>query len=115
MGQVYRARDTELGRDVAIKILLRVFTSDPERRARFELEARVLAALNKPNIATIYGIEQRDGVRGIVMELVEGETLAERRAIESTTLLRGGSDLNRPLPLRCQPSRSQVAPIPGGS
>ena len=78
MAEVYRARDTTLGRDVAIKILPQAFTADPDRLARFEREARVLAALNHPNIATIHGIEQSDGVRGIVMELVEGETLAER-------------------------------------
>ena len=78
MAEVYRARDTTLGRDVAIKILPDAFTADPDRLARFEREARVLAALNHPNIATIHGVEESDGVRGIVMELVEGETLAER-------------------------------------
>jgi serine/threonine protein kinase len=80
MGEVYRARDTRLGRDVAIKILPRAFTDDPDRLARFEREARVLASLNHPNIATIHGIEDPDGVRAIVMELVEGETLADRIA-----------------------------------
>ena len=78
MGEVYRARDTRLGRDVAIKILPSAFTSDPERLARFEREARVLAALNHPNIATIHGIEEGDGFPALVMELVAGETLAER-------------------------------------
>ena len=80
MGEVYRARDTRLGRDVAIKILPAVFTSDPERLARFEREARVLASLNHPNIATIHGVEEGDGVPALVMELVDGETLAERIA-----------------------------------
>ena len=80
MGEVYRARDTRLGRDVAIKILPAVFTSDPERLARFEREARVLASLNHPNIATIHGVEEGDGVQALVMELVDGETLAERIA-----------------------------------
>jgi serine/threonine protein kinase len=80
MGEVYRARDTRLGRDVAIKILPRAFTEVPERLARFEREARVLAALNHPNIATIHGIEESEGVRGLVMEFVGGETLAERIA-----------------------------------
>jgi serine/threonine protein kinase len=80
MGEVYRARDTRLGRDVAIKILPRVFTNDPERLARFEREARLLAALNHPHIGAIYGIEDADGVRALVLELVEGETLAERIA-----------------------------------
>ena len=79
MGEVYRARDTRLGRDVAIKILPAVFTSDPERLARFEREARVLASLNHPNIATIHGVEGND-VQALVMELVDGETLAERIA-----------------------------------
>jgi len=80
MGEVYRARDTRLGRDVAIKILPPVFTADPGRLARFEREARVLAALNHPNIATIHGVEDNDGVHALVLELVEGETLAERIA-----------------------------------
>ena len=78
MGEVYRARDTTLGRDVAIKILPRHFTADPERLARFEREARMLAALNHPNIGAIYGLEDADGVRALVLELVEGETLADR-------------------------------------
>ena len=76
MGDVYRARDTRLGRDVAIKMLPLQFAADVERLARFEREARVLASLNHPNIATIHAVEERDGVRAIVMELVEGETLA---------------------------------------
>ena len=78
MGEVYRARDTTLGRDVAIKILPRHFTADPERLARFEREARMLAALNHPNIGAIYGLEAASGVRALVLELVEGETLADR-------------------------------------
>ena len=78
MGEVYRARDTKLGRDVAIKILPRVFTSDPERLARFEREARMLASLNHPHIGAIYGLEDADGVRALVLELIEGETLADR-------------------------------------
>ncbi len=77
MGEVYRARDTRLGRDVAIKILPHAFT-DQKRHARFEREARALASLNHPNIATIHGIEEADGVHAIVMELVEGKTLAAR-------------------------------------
>jgi serine/threonine protein kinase/Tol biopolymer transport system component len=78
MGDVYRARDSELGRDVAIKVLPTAFTSDHERLARFEREARVLASLNHPNIGAIYGVETADSLRGIVLELVEGETLADR-------------------------------------
>ena len=80
MGEVYRARDTKLGRDVAIKVLPAAFTADAERLARFEREARLLAALNHPHIATIYGFEDADGVRALVLELVEGETLADRLA-----------------------------------
>jgi eukaryotic-like serine/threonine-protein kinase len=80
MGEVYSARDTKLGRDVALKILPRLFTSDPERLARFEREARVLASLNHPHIGAIYGLEEADGVRALVLELVDGETLADRIA-----------------------------------
>src|SRR6202165_4356915 len=78
MGEVYRARDTKLGRDVAIKILPEVFTSDPERLARFEREARMLAALNHPHIGAIYGVEDAKSVHALVLELVEGDTLEER-------------------------------------
>jgi serine/threonine protein kinase len=78
MGEVYRARDTKLGRDVALKLLPESFAGDPERMARFEREAQVLASLNHPNIAIIYGFEESNGVRALVMELVEGPTLAER-------------------------------------
>src|SRR5881409_97173 len=75
MCEVYRARDTRLGRDVALKVLPEVFARDAERMARFEREAQVLASLNHPNIAVLYGVEESDGVRALVMELVEGETL----------------------------------------
>jgi serine/threonine protein kinase/Tol biopolymer transport system component len=80
MGEVYRARDTTLGRDVAIKILPSAFTADPERLARFTREARVLAALNHPHIGAIYGFEEHGGLRALVLELVEGWTLADRIA-----------------------------------
>ena len=80
MGEVYRARDTKLGRDVAIKILPSAFTRDTERLARFEREARVLATLNHPHIGAIYGLEHADGVQALVLELVDGETLADRIA-----------------------------------
>src|SRR5262249_47451791 len=76
MGEVYRARDTRLGRDVAIKILPEAFVADRERLARFEREARLLASLNHPNIAQIYGLEEQPPL--IVMELVAGDTLADR-------------------------------------
>src|SRR5438552_17562201 len=77
MGIVYRAHDTKLGRDVAIKALPDAFANDPDRLARFEREAQVLASLNHANIAHIYGLEETGETRCIVMELVEGETLAE--------------------------------------
>src|SRR5262245_49021220 len=71
MGEVYRARDSKLGRDVAIKILPAHFTADPERRARFAREARLLATLNHPHIGSIYGVEETDGVTALVLELPE--------------------------------------------
>ena len=86
MGEVYRARDTELGRDVAIKVLPPRFTVDRDRLARFEREARILATLNHPNIAAIYGLEDVDGTRALVLELVEGETLAQRIGVRGSGL-----------------------------
>ena len=83
MGEVYRAKDTKLGREVAIKLLLDEVSADSERLARFEREARVLASLNHPNVATLYGFDKEDESNFLVMELVEGKTLAER--------LRGGA------------------------
>jgi len=78
MGEVYRARDTKLGRDVAIKVLPEAFAHDADRLSRFQREAKMLASLNHPNIATIHGLEQSGGTSYLVMELVSGETLAER-------------------------------------
>ncbi len=80
MGEVFQARDTKLDRDVALKVLPEAFTSDPDRLARFEREAKVLASLNHPNIGSIYGLEEAEGVkfRALVLELVEGPTLADR-------------------------------------
>src|SRR5207244_11254852 len=78
MGEVYRARDTQLNRDVAIKILPNAFSADADRVARFQREAQVLASLNHPNIAHIHGLEEADGVRAVVLELVEGDALADR-------------------------------------
>ena len=74
MGEVWRATDTKLSREVAIKILPEAFAADPDRMARFTREAQVLASLNHPNIAVIYGVEER----ALILELVEGPTLAER-------------------------------------
>ena len=76
MGVVYRARDPRLARDVAIKALPEEFAHDPERVARFDREARLLAALHHPNVAGIHGLEEVGGARYLVLELVEGETLA---------------------------------------
>jgi serine/threonine protein kinase/Tol biopolymer transport system component len=101
MGEVYQARDTRLGRDVAIKILPQIFTADPDRLARFEREARVLASLNHPNIGAIYGLEEADGVRALVLELVEGETLVERiRRPEGLRLPGDGSGRPSSLPIK---------------
>jgi serine/threonine protein kinase len=92
MGEVYRGRDTKLGRDVAVKILSDAFASDADRLARFQREARVLASLNHPNIGGIYGLEETNGVTALVMELIEGEDLAQR-------LARGAILLDEALPI----------------
>ena len=91
MGEVWRATDTKLNRDVAIKVLPEAFANDPDRMARFTREAQVLASLNHPNIAAIYGVEER----ALVMELVDGQTLAERMA-------RGAMPLDEALPIAGQ-------------
>jgi serine/threonine protein kinase len=78
MGEVYRARDVKLGRDVALKVLPEAFARDDERMARFQREAKVLASLNHHNIATVHGLEDSGSIHALVMELVEGPTLAER-------------------------------------
>ena len=95
MGEVYRARDTRLDRDVAIKILPEAFAADAERIARFQREAKVLASLNHPNIAIIHGLEHADGAYALVMELVEGEDLAQR-------IVRGAMPLDEALPIAKQ-------------
>src|SRR5262245_11497727 len=78
MGEVFRARDTKLGRDVALKVLPDAFAADADRVARFQREAQLLASLNHPNIGAIHGLEDAGGVRALVLELIEGETLADR-------------------------------------
>ena len=95
MGEVYRARDTKLNRDVAIKVLPDSFASDADRLARFTREAQTLASLNHPNIAHIHGLEESDGVRALVMELVEGEDLSQRIA-------RGPIPIDEALPIAKQ-------------
>ncbi len=92
MGEVWRARDTRLGRDVALKILPEVFAHDPDRLARFQREAQVLASLNHPNIAAIHGLEESGGVRALVLELVEGPTLADRICRRNDSTRRGAPD-----------------------
>jgi Tol biopolymer transport system component len=86
MGEVYQARDTRLGRDVAFKVLPSHVSHDPARRRRFEREARLLAALNHPHIGAIYGVEEADGVSALVLELVDGPTLAERVAAGAVSI-----------------------------
>ena len=78
MGEVYRAKDSKLDREVAIKVLPDAFARDPERVARFEREAKVLASFSHPGIAGIYGVEEKDGARFLILEMVEGEDLARR-------------------------------------
>ena len=111
MGEVYRARDAKLRRDVALKILPAAFAADPERRARFTREAQVLAALNHPHIAAIYGVEEADpstgsgqvGVTALVLELVEGEDL-------STIIARGRAGSKDPASLRTTPLSNGWSP-----
>src|SRR6266576_3054005 len=86
MGEVYRAKDTRLGRHVAIKSLPAAFALDPERVARFKREAQLLAALNHPHIAGIHGLEESNGLQFLVLEFVDGETLADRLAKEPIPL-----------------------------
>ena len=88
MGQVYQATDTNLDRQVAIKVLPAAFSSDPDRLARFEREAKVLASLNHPNIGAIYGLEKSGDTRALVLELVAGPTLADRIAQGRSQLMR---------------------------
>ena len=95
MGQVYQATDTKLNRQVALKILPEAFASDPDRLARFQREAQVLASLNHPNIEAIYGLEESEGVTALVMELVEGDDLSQRIA-------RGAIPLDEALPIATQ-------------
>ena len=95
MGEVYQAADTKLGRTVAIKFLPEAFANDGERVARFQREARVLASLNHPNVAAIYGVEEVNGRHFLVMELVPGETLEER-------IRRGALPLKDALPIARQ-------------
>jgi len=102
MGEVYRAKDTKLGRDVALKILPMSFTNDPERIARFRREAQVLASLNHSHIAQIYGLEEANGSQFLVLELVDGESLDKRIA-------RGPVPLDEALAIAEQTAEALVA------
>ncbi len=102
MGEVYRAEDTKLGREVAIKVLPEAFTSDPERFARFEREAHVLASLNHPNIGAIHDLAEDQGTHFLVLELAEGEDLAAR-------LSRGPIPIEDALPLALQIAESRAS------
>jgi serine/threonine protein kinase len=102
MGEVYRARDSRLGRDVALKVLPEVFARDAERMLRFEREAKVLASLNHPNISQLYGLEESNGVRALVMEVVEGPTLAEQ-------IKQGSLRIGEAMPLAKQSAASFTA------
>ena len=108
MGPVWRATDTTLGRQVAIKILPDAFAADPERLARFEREAKTLASLNHPHIAQIYGFEKSSGMHALVMELVEGDDLSQRIA-------RGAIPLDEALPIARQIAEALEAWRPAGA
>jgi serine/threonine protein kinase len=105
MGEVYRARDTRLDRDVALKVLPDSFASDPDRLMRFEREAKTLAALNHPHIAQIHGVEDAGTARALVMELVEGEDLAQR-------ITRGPIPLDEGLPAAMRSWSRLRDPVP---
>ncbi len=102
MGEVYRARDTRLGREVALKVLPRRFAADPVKHARFDREARLLASLNHPHIAAIYDVEEHDGVVALVLELVEGPTLSDEIAL-------GRVDLDRALVISAEIAQALAA------
>jgi eukaryotic-like serine/threonine-protein kinase len=104
MGVVYRAHDTKLNRDIALKVLPELFALDPDRLARFKREAQLLASLNHPNIAGIYGFEDSDGTQALVLEFVEGPTLADR-------LAKGPIPLERRFRLRVRSRKHSKLPL----
>ena len=111
MGQVYRATDTRLKRQVAIKILPPSLAADPDRLARFQREAEVLASLNHPNIAGIYGLEESGGMTALVMELVEGDDLSQRIARGADSGRRGAPDREADRRRRSRPRTSRASSI----
>ena len=122
MGEVYRARDPRLGRDVAIKVLPEAFAFDPDRVARFAREAKVLASLSHPHIAALYGMEESSGRHFLIMELVEGVTLAEllHSALDAVAPNAGEADpgggptIRKPEPLRWTKHRRRKSDCRGG-
>ena len=110
MGQVFRARDTKLDRDVAIKVLPEAFAHDADRLARFQREAKTLASLNHPNIAAIYGLEESGGMTALVMELVEG-TISRSALLEVRSLLMRPSRSRSRLPRRSKRRTSRGSSI----
>jgi serine/threonine-protein kinase len=112
MGEVYRARDTKLNREVALKVLPPLLARDPDRLARFRREAQMLAALNHPNIAAIYGLEESEGVQALVLELVDGPTLADQVARGPLPWTRRSpSDARSPLPSKRHTRRASFIAI----
>ena len=110
MGQVYRARDSKLHREVALKVLPDVWASDPDRLARFEREAKLVASLNHPNIAAIHGLEDHDGTKFLVLELVEGETLQE--ILAGSGVRAPGSGPDPDLQAQSPKSKAQIRALP---
>ena len=112
MGEVYRARDTKLKREVALKVLPDTFARDTNRLARFRREAELLATLNHANIAAIYGLEESDGVQALVLELVEGPTLAERIEQGARLMTRYLSHDRSRARSRCRSWARHTSPLP---
>ena len=111
MGEVYQARDTKLDRDVALKILPEDFAADPERLARFQREAKVLASLNHPNIASIYGLEDSGETHALVLELVPGPTLAEMMSVVGPSSLASGQTSDDRPKTKDQRPKTRALPI----
>ena len=111
MGEVYRATDTRLGRDVALKVLPAAMASDPDRLARFEQEARAVAALNHPHIVTLYSVEEADGINFLTMELVEGDSLGGCHPRAGASARSDSWRLERRWPTRLQQRTTRASSI----